>query len=81
MEEHKSISLKCSVCGNENFEYDNEKYGSIDEAEILKCVLCNKEYTRDEIIEANSCNINNVAEEVAKELIEKSFKKMGFKLK
>lgn len=81
MKERKNIIMKCNVCGNEDFEYDNEKYRNIEEAESLKCILCNKVYSREELIMANTLNINNAAEEVAKDLLEKAFKKNGFKLK
>lgn len=73
--------MKCNVCGNEDFEYDDEKYRNIEESETLKCILCNKVYSREELIMANTLNINNAAEEVAKDLLEKALKKNGFKLK
>ena len=81
MKEHKNIIMKCNVCGNEDFEYDDEKYRNIEESESLKCTLCNKVYSREELIMANTLNINNAVEEVAKDLLEKTLKKNGFKLK
>lgn len=81
MGEQRNVTMKCEVCGNENFEYDDEKFDSIGDAEIIKCTLCNKVYSKEEIIEANSANIESVAEEIAEELLAKELKKMSFKLK
>lgn len=75
------ISLKCGVCGNTNFEYDDALYNSIEEAEQVKCTVCNKVYTTEELKEVNSTLINNTSEELAKEVLEKEMKKLGIKLK
>lgn len=81
MEEHRNITLKCAVCGNENFEYDEVKFESIDVADEMKCTLCNKVYLREELVDVNSILIENAGKEVAEELLKKELKKMGFKLK
>lgn len=81
MEISKNISLKCGVCGNTNFEYDETLYDSIDNADKLKCKVCNKIYTPEELREANSSYINDTIEEVGKEIVEKTLKKLGFKSK
>lgn len=81
MKEAINISLKCGVCGNTNFEYDNTIYPRIEDAKVIKCTVCNKVYTREEIIDANSTLINNTSEELVQEVLKKELKKMGFKLK
>ena len=81
MDQYKSISLKCGVCGNIGFEYDNAIFSSIEEADQVKCSVCNKIYTQEELREVNSTLINNTTEEMAKELLAKELKKLGFKIK
>ena len=80
-EESKRISLKCSVCGNINFEYDDEKYSSIEEASELKCTVCNKVYTQEELINVNQNFIEREAKELADDAVKKLLKKSGFKIK
>ncbi len=79
MDEIRNLLLKCSVCGNTDFAYDNVMYSSIKDAKQLKCIICNKEYTQEELIEVNSVLISNTTEEIANELIERELKKFGFK--
>lgn len=74
MGKSKEIALKCGVCGNLNFEYDEELYESIEEADLLKCTVCNKTYTPEGLREVNSILINNEAEELVKE----ELKRLGF---
>ena len=81
MSTSRNLSLKCGVCGSENFEYDEKKFTSIDEAEEVICVNCKKVYTSEELIEINSVFIENTAEEIAEEEIIKMLKKSGFKIK
>lgn len=76
MEENRNVPLKCSVCGNTNFEYD-DVYGSIKEADLVRCSVCFKTYTKDELIQENMNLINNAAQDLAKELIEKEIKKIN----
>ena len=81
MTQQRKITLKCGVCGNTEFEYDESTYSSIEEAEQMKCSVCKKNYSKEELLEINSTLINNTAEELAKEVIEKEFKKFGKNLK
>lgn len=81
MDSSKNITLKCGVCGNANFHYDDKLYKSIDEAKQLKCTVCNKIYTPEELEEANSTLIDNAIEELANETLEKELKKLGFNFK
>jgi hypothetical protein len=70
----KNISLKCGVCGNTHFECADAIYSSTEEAEQLKCTVCNKVYTREELMEVNTTLINNTTKELAKEALEKELK-------
>lgn len=77
----KNISLKCGVCGSEKFDYDEDVFNSIEEADKVKCTVCNKVYTQDELKEINTVLIENTAEELAEEVLRKELKKLGFKVK
>ena len=70
MDISRNIQLKCGVCGNTNFEYDDTN--SIEEVEQVKCTVCNKIYTPEELKELNSTLINNTAKEMAKEVLKKT---------
>lgn len=77
---NNKVSLKCGVCGNANFDYDTTLYNSIDDADLIKCSVCSKTYTKKEIIEANSILISNTSEEMVREVFEKNLKGLGFKI-
>jgi uncharacterized Zn-finger protein len=81
MDINRKIALKCGVCGNTNFEYNNVTYNSIEEAEQVKCSICSKIYTQDELKESNLTLINNTVDELAKEVLKKELKKLGLKIK
>jgi|GEM_PF-3359273 len=80
MDFNKKVSLKCGVCGNSNFDYDDTIYNSIDDADQIKCSACSKMYTKKEIIDANSTLITNTSEEMVSEIFEKNLKGLGFKI-
>lgn len=81
MDKHKSIKLKCGVCGSTEFEYDDLIFSSIEDADQLKCSVCNKIYKQDELLEANSKHINNTVGDMGKEMLEKELKRLGLKFK
>ncbi len=65
---NKSISLKCSTCGDSSsFEFNEEKTW-------VKCTKCNTEYNGgyDELVELNQSDIreqiNNMKDKVTKDL-------------
>lgn len=76
---NKNISLKCGICGNTNFEYDESRYNSMEDAKQIKCSVCNKIYTQEELIVANTTGLDNTVEDLAKEALEKELKKLRFK--
>jgi len=81
MDQYRSIVLKCGVCGNTAFEYDNEIFTSIEEANQVKCAVCNKLYTQEELREVNSTLIINTTEEMAEEMLTRELKKLRFNIK
>lgn len=78
----KSISMKCNICGNDQFSSVDESIEDIqdapDETEV-KCSDCGRITTKEQLIEENSeiivANIEDFKEEIMKQL-QKEFKKM-----
>lgn len=77
-----SISMKCSVCGNDQFSTVDESIEDMlnapDETEV-KCSDCGRVTTKEQLIEENShiidANIEDFKDEIVKQL-QKDFKKM-----
>lgn len=77
-----SISMKCSVCGNDQFSTVDENIEDMlnapNETEV-KCSDCGRVTTKEQLIEENSCimdaNIEDFRDEVMKQL-QKDLKKM-----
>lgn len=77
-----SVSMECSVCGNDQFSAVDESIEDMlnapDEAEV-KCSDCGRIITKEQLIEENShvvdANMEDFKEEIMKEL-EKEFKKI-----
>lgn len=78
----KIISLKCYICGNDQFSAIDESIHEIqdapDETEV-KCSDCGRVTTKEQFIEENSevinANIEDFKEEIMKQL-QKDFKKL-----
>ena len=78
----KSISMKCSICGNDQFSTVDESIEDVqnapDEAEV-KCSDCGRVITKEQLIEENKhiidANIEDFKGEIVKQL-KKDFKKM-----
>ncbi|MEK9496001.1 hypothetical protein V2H77_05970 [Photorhabdus sp. P32] len=69
---NRNITLLCPVCGNTEMEHSEE-------FEIVKCVGCGKELTKDELIQENGLSIDDHVDEIKKELtkdIQKQFNNM-----
>lgn len=77
----KKVSLKCNVCGNTTFEYDDEKYLSIEETKELKCTVCNKVFSAEELRDSNMYLLENEVESMAEDLMKRELKKLGFRVK
>jgi len=66
---NRTINLLCPVCGNTEMEYS-------DDADVVKCVGCGKELTKDELIQENGVSIDAHVDKIKNELtkdIQKEF--------
>jgi uncharacterized Zn finger protein len=77
-----NISLKCNVCGNDQFSAVDENVEDLMNAPddtLVKCSDCGRTITKEQLIEENSyiidANIEDFKEEVVKQL-EKELKNM-----
>lgn len=82
-----SISLKCDVCGNDQFSVEDETTGELLDAPddtLVKCSDCGREVTKEEFIKENShiieANVEDFKADIMKEL-EKDLKKVFKKWK
>lgn len=65
MKDHsRSVSMRCSTCGGEQFEYDNEV-----EDGPVRCVGCDRVFTREELIRENGEHIEANVDEVKQEIV------------
>ena len=73
---NKSISLRCSTCGDTSFEFNENKTW-------LKCKRCGKEYHGgyDELVELNQLELNEQLSEMRKEVTQDLKKELSKKLK
>lgn len=78
----RQISLLCSTCGRDKFEMQDDNYTDFFEASDdvkVKCIYCNRVFTKKELLEDNqemiNANIEDVKNEIMKD-IEKDFKKL-----
>lgn len=63
---NRSVTLICPTCGGTQFEYDK----GVDETiELVKCLSCNRELTKDELIRENSENISENVKEISNEIV------------
>jgi len=78
----KIVTMRCIVCGNDQFSSVDEAIEDIqdapDEAEV-KCSDCGRVTTKEQLIEDNSeaieANIEDFKEEIMKQ-VQKEFKKL-----
>jgi len=70
----RNVPLLCSVCGNDQFSFDNE-----DEKTTYKCSNCGAEFEKDVLLAENqnviNANIEDIKKEAVKEL-KKNFKSL-----
>jgi hypothetical protein len=74
MDHQRTISLQCPTCGSTDF--DNG--GSEDLTATLTCTTCNRETTREQLIEDNAEHIESQKQELLQEAtaqIKKDFEK------
>jgi uncharacterized Zn finger protein len=78
----KRISMKCSVCGNDQFATVDKTIENMQEAPDeteVKCSDCGRVTTKEQLLEENSLIIDANVEDFKKEIVkqfEKEIKKM-----
>ena len=60
----REIKLLCPTCGGTTFEY--EEGGTV---ELVKCVSCEREMTKDELMRENSESVSEHMEQVKEEFV------------
>jgi len=66
---NRQVRLLCPTCGNDQFAHDGENGQT---SELVTCVGCGLELSKDDLIRANSENVDEhvkeIGQEVAKDL-------------
>lgn len=62
---NRSIVLNCPTCGNTDFETSEDENNP-----LVKCISCNREMTKDDLINENGENIDVNVEEITDEVVE-----------
>lgn len=62
---NRSVELQCETCGGSKFEFEEP----ITDASLLKCVGCDREYIKSELMELNEANIQNGIEEMGQDFM------------
>lgn len=63
---NRQVSLLCSTCGSSNLSYNECSDETI---EIITCASCEREFTKDELIQENGENIDEHFSEIQKEVV------------
>lgn len=63
---NRNVSLLCPTCGCSNFSYSE---GSEETIQVMTCASCERELTKDELVQENSENIEENLSEMKKEII------------
>ena len=74
---NRSVNLSCPTCGNSLLETQDDGQ----ENEIIRCPLCNRTMTKEELIHENGENINANLEEMKEEVIKDLDKELRDMLK
>lgn len=61
---NRSVNLLCPTCGGDQFASD----GNPETPTSIKCASCEREFTKDELIELNSDNISEHVREMKGEI-------------
>ena len=62
----RQVGLLCSTCGNSLFKYE---LGVDETIEVVTCTSCDREITKDHLIQENSENISEHVKEVENEMM------------
>lgn len=72
----RRVTMMCPTCGGEQFSYEDEGDGPV------TCGMCGRQFTRDELMEANSERIEGEVGQIGKQVVDnlaKEMRKLGFK--
>lgn len=72
---NRSIRMLCPTCGATDFEFETE------ESELVKCASCERELTKDELIQENDENIQQNVKEATDEAVKDIEKELTKSLK
>jgi uncharacterized Zn finger protein len=61
---NRSIVLSCPTCGNTDFETSEDENNP-----LVRCVSCNRETTKDDLINENGENIDFNVDEISDEVL------------
>lgn len=75
---NRIIGLQCPTCGCTSYEYEQ---GADETIEMAKCASCGREITKDELLQANSENIQEHIAEVGKQITDDLVKEFKTSLK
>lgn len=76
---NRSVSLICSVCGNDQFsalDHDGEEFAEFSEAPFYKCSDCGRLTSKEQLIEENQEVINANIEVIKKEAVDEIKKEL-----
>lgn len=76
---NREIQLRCPTCGGTQFEYDDKTISS--DEQIVKCVQCNRETTKQALFDENTENINAHVSQVGDEVVKDLSKELNKTLK
>lgn len=74
----RHIELRCPTCGGSQFEHDDDIDN--DHANV-RCTGCDREMTKEELIQENAETIDEHAQEVGQEVMKELEKKMKSDMK
>lgn len=75
---NRSVSLLCPTCGGSQFSHDDAD-ASADS--LLKCETCGLEISKDDLVRANSENVDEHVKEIGQEVVKDIQKELRDSLK
>lgn len=75
---NRSVSLLCPTCGGNQFSHDDADVSTI---ALVKCETCGLEISKDDLIRANSENVDEHVKEIGQEVVKDIEKELRDSLK
>lgn len=75
---NRSISLLCPTCGGNQFSHDDADDSAHN---FVRCETCGLEITKDDLVRANSENVDEHVKEIGKEVVKDIEKELRDSLK